>query len=68
MRSPQKASIKIYIDAEKLKVIARQFIEEETKHTWNGKAELQAHKFEESSDFVREHKAELEEAFTSLLV
>ena len=57
----RNARINAKTDGERLKVIARQFIEEATKRTWNGKAELQAHKFEESSQFVRDHQAELEE-------
>ena len=57
----RNARINAKTDGDRLKVIARQFIDEETKRTWNGRAELQAHKFEESAQFVREHQAELEE-------
>ncbi len=48
-------------DKERLKVIARQFIAEETKWTWNGKAELRPYKYEESAYFVKEHREELAE-------
>ena len=57
----RNARINAKTDGDRLKVIARQFIDEETKRTWNGRAELQAHKFEESAQFVRAHQAELEE-------
>ncbi len=57
----RNARINAKTDGERLKVIARQFIDEETKRTWNGRAELQAHNFEESAQFVREHKEELAE-------
>ena len=64
----RNARINAKTDGERLKVIARQFIDEETKRTWNGKAELQAHNFEESAQFVRDHQAELEEILKAIFL
>lgn len=48
-------------DEEKLKVIARQFIDSATQMTVTGKSEFSAYKYEESAEFIRTHRAEMEQ-------
>lgn len=58
----REARINAKNDEEKIKVIARQFIDEAVKKIWTDQYELQPYHFEESAEFVREHIAELKQA------